>query len=445
MIRSFWNQANSFLKSVIFDYWSVLLIYPALFLYIFSNEINIICLYGLVYRKICLHEFNETICNSIKNYTHESNHVQSISSLRLIYLNMAFLIPAIFAIIYMASIGDRRLNYRAPLLVSLVGSLFQALICVFSVEQETDTCLTLLFIAQFVNGILGGGSLAFISSCFSHLSIYEDKQVRFNNRQSQENSQTKYRSIRYSICESCLLLGQFLGSFLSGYFIGNKINIENFKITYVVSFSIYFVVLIYTLIMFEYLKRCERPYLIQEANRSINNLIASNEELKVENNNIMSDLPNQQHSSSSNSIGLARNVPLLNFIIGFFKKNFGFLNETWILLSKRRERNARFQINSLLILFFFGASISLGIVSLQYLYLVKKPISLLQTEYGIFKAMNTLFRAIALLIVLPILKSYFQMPDYVLFVLGLVSELLNLVVFFAASFYSKAIWFGKSS
>ena len=193
--------------------------------------------------------------------------------------------------------------------------------------------------------------------------------------------------------------------------------------------------------MFEYLKRREKLYLIQEANRSINNLITSIEELKTDNNGFDSL---NQHSNLTNSNELASNVPHSNFIVAFLKKNFGFLNETWILLSKRRERNARFQINSLLVLYFFGASISLGIVSLQYLYLVKKPISLLQTEYGIFKAMNTLFRAIALLIVLPVLKSYFQLPDYVLFILGLISELLNLVVFFVASFYAQIIWIGKT-
>ena len=126
------------------EYWRVLLICPALFTYIFSNDINIISLNSLVYRKICLQEFNATVCNNIRNFSSNySTLVQTESTQKMIYLNMAFLLPAILSIIQLASIGDRTLNYKVPLVVSVVGSIGQAVICYVAVEQSIELCFVL--------------------------------------------------------------------------------------------------------------------------------------------------------------------------------------------------------------------------------------------------------------------------------------------------------------
>lgn len=209
------------LSSNLFGYWEVILIYPALFLYVFSNDINLISQHGLIYRKLCLREFDESICDSIKNHTNASNYVQELTSQKLIIFNVAFLVPAIFSIIHLASIADRRLNYELPLVVSLIGSLIQSFICIFAVKI-TDYSLSfyLLLFSQFINGICGAGSLSFISSCFSHVANYETKTTTRTTSTSIDNkhvstsssssSSSSHRSIRYSICESCLLLGMYI-------------------------------------------------------------------------------------------------------------------------------------------------------------------------------------------------------------------------------------------
>lgn len=429
------TQLKLFTKSLISNYASVFLICPALFSYIFSNEVNIISLYGLVYRKLCLSKFNQTICDNIHDYKNYSNEIQEISSQKMIYLNISFLIPAIFSIIQLASIGDRKLNYQLPLLVSVIGSIGQSLICYFSVEPDTDLSLNLLFFSQFLNGICGGGSLAFISSCFSHISLYEKQNSPVDNSAngSFNDKINKNRSIRYSICESSLLIGQFLGSFSSGYIIGNKRNLSNFKNAYIISFSIYVFVLVYTIVMFQYLKR--------KQSSNSNTLSLSNPVFES-----VSEYTNSQRSlisSSEAEINFKPPTTIKQKVFKNMKKQFIFIPESWSLLTKKRPYNARFQILSLLLLYFLGASISLGIVSLQYLYLIKKPISLTQIDYGIFKAINTLFRAFSLLIILPILKNKFSISENVLYILGLTSELLNLVVFSLASVFKYAIWIGN--
>ena len=414
------------LNEICVEYWRVFLICPALFAYIFSNDISIISLNSLVYRKTCLNNFNETVCNNIRNYsTSISTLVQEDSTQKMIYLNMAFLIPAILSIVQLASLGDRKLNYKIPLLVSIVGSIAHAIACYFSVDQSSSICFALLFVAQAVNGACGGGSLAFISSCFSHISVGNSKTL-----EKTPDVKSKDRSIRYSLCESSLLLGQFFGSFSSGYIIGNKTILSNFKNAYIISFSLYITVLIYIVLMFEYLRRKD----LME-NHSPMSLVGIEQQEAVINNSL-------DVSINSQSSLIERKKFSSNFLLNHLKKQLYFLVEVWHLLSKKRENNARFHILSLLALYFFGASISLGIVSLQYLYLIKKPISLTQVDYGLFKALNTLFRAISLLLVLPLLKRYFSVSDRHLYALGLISELLNLVVFAASSWYRYAIWIG---
>lgn len=182
--------------------------------------------------------------------------------------------------------------------------------------------------------------------------------------------------------------------------IGNKREVEKFVHVYILSFGLYFFVLVYILGLFWYLKRGSQP-----------------------------------------SQSAPTEITYKRFDL---KAQFNFVFETWSLLRKWRENNARFQINMLLVLFFLGSSISMGIMSsTQYLYLLRKPVEMSQVGYGIFKAMNTLFRAISLLVVLPVLKSVLSLPDYVLFFIGLTSELLNLAAFVFASVNKNFIWIGN--
>lgn len=131
---------------------------------------------------------------------------------------------------------------------------------------------------------------------------------------------------------------------------------------------------------------------------------------------------------------------LLNLIN--FKQEITFFKDTFKLLTKKRDNNARTLLHLLFGAYFVGSTVSMGISSIQYLYLVKKPIYFTQTEYGLFKALNILFRTISLLIILPVLK-HFNFPDYYLIIFSISSELLNLVFYSVASFLNYLIWFGK--
>ena len=197
------------------------------------------------------------------------------------------------------------------------------------------------------------------------------------------------------------------GSLLSGYLIGNKTELFGFKKTFIVSFSIYLFVFIYVLCMFRF---CSKRF----------KLVSDQKEHEQE------DTQTKKNSCQV-----------------LLKNEIAFFTDAFKILSKKREANARFHIISLLIVYFIGASVSLGLSSIQYLYLVKNgSVQMSQINYGYFKALNTLTRAVSLLVILPILK-YYSVPDYWFYLIGITSELLNLIVFASASLFSSLIWIGK--
>ncbi len=186
--------------------------------------------------------------------------------------------------------------------------------------------------------------------------------------------------------------------------IGNKTELAGFKKTFYVSTGIYLVVFIYVVCIFQYLKGLKKPPKESEPP------------------------PRAQKSLSVKSL---------------FQNEISFFSDTFRILSRPRANNARFHIISLLVVYFVGASISMGLNSVQYLYLVKSAsIRLSQVHYGYFKSLNTLARAVALLVVLPVLK-YYELADYWFYLIGITSEFLNLIVFAVASEVKLLIWTGK--
>ena len=195
---------------------------------------------------------------------------------------------------------------------------------------------------------------------------------------------------------------------LSGYLIGNKTELGGFKVTFYASTGIYLFVFVYVVCMFQYLKsvKKKRPCKQRE----------------------------EPEKKPEKQIFSVRSL---------FQNEISFFTDTFKILSKKRENNARFHINSLLVVYFVGASISMGLNSIQYLYLVKNAsIRLSQIHYGYFKSFNTLARAVALLVVLPALK-YYELADYWLYLIGITSEFLNLIVYSVASEVKQLIWAGK--
>ena len=119
---------------------------------------------------------------------------------------------------------------------------------------------------------------------------------------------------------------------------------------------------------------------------------------------------------------------------------FLFIKDIWKTLTMKREKNIRFYFLMFLFIYFLTTLIAFGVGSIDYLFLRKMPISFNQTEYGLFRALNTLLKGVALLIILPIMKNYFQISDMILFLIGLISDIANYFIFSISSYTRNIIW-----
>jgi hypothetical protein len=416
----------SSLKSYLSTYINVITIFPALLLFLFASEISFISQNSLTLRKLCVSIFNQTACETFifKNKTYE-NQLEILSNEWNLYYNIAFFIPAIISVLYLVSDADRKSNYKSFMLVSLAGFIIYSIICSIAATQDPQLCLYLILLAQILNGVFGGGSLAFITSCFSYVSIKDDN--KFENNSNGLDSKYSNRSIKYSILESAILFGRFLGSISSGYIISNRGNFVYYRNAFLISFSIFLFLFFYKIILFHFIKNDEKISIGNKNFSYSHNQLTTNEEF-------------QQNDD------FVHNEKIAPLKIGFksilVEKCF-YIADIWKVLIKKRENNIRFYFLMFLFIYFLTSLISFGVGAIDYLFLTKIPISLKQSEYGLFRAFNTLFKAIALLALMPILKNYFHVPDYILFLIGLISDTANYIVFSISSTFKDVIWTSK--
>jgi hypothetical protein len=393
----------------------VFLIFIPLISYLFSSEINLIAQSSLIFRKLCQSLYNDTFCDHgiHQNKTFENN-VQLLANDWLLWADVAFLVPAIFSVLYLASLTDRQSNFRTPMIVSVVGFIFQSFICVFASTQETYVCLWLLIVGQVLNGVFGAGSLAFISSCFSFISFCEtaskstSRQQLIQSDEDEENTnrQDNNRSVRFSVLEAATVFGRFFASLSSGFILGNKSKFEYYQRCYIISLSIFCVILVYLIILFH-------------------NLNKRHESAKL----VAVDL-----TRTTNSESQSRKE-------GWLSNKLVFL-DIWKTIVKKRSNNFRFYFLMLLLIYFIVLTLSFGVHSIDYLYLTKIPILLDQQQYGIIRGLNTGFRGFALLVLMPVLKRYFNMTDNVLYTLGLSSEIFYFLILAIAFEFKYIVYLG---
>ena len=116
---------------------NVYLIAVPLFLFLFASELNFISQLSIVIRKICFNQFqNLSICDKLhKNDTLE-HEVQKIANEWNLWMNIAFIVPAIFAILYLSSITDKSKSFVNMILIATFGYILQALICVITSTKK---------------------------------------------------------------------------------------------------------------------------------------------------------------------------------------------------------------------------------------------------------------------------------------------------------------------
>jgi len=174
---------------------------PVMFIYMFNSFQNFVTFQALVYDKVCVQNFNSTVCAHLNNKTFDDQEdvVQKQTSTWLLYSNIAMGVPALLTVMFLLGPWGDRLGRKLPVVVpqieTIVGSIANLINSVYM-----DAPLGYLLIGNFLNGLCGGyiGALMSMYTYIAHVSTPE------------------YRTVKMGLLEAMVFLSGTVGTGVSG-------------------------------------------------------------------------------------------------------------------------------------------------------------------------------------------------------------------------------------
>ena len=207
------------------------LVEPIIFVYMLIMYLQYPAIQALIYSKVCLQNYNETICHHLSNKTNKGHeiHVQKETSYWIMYQNLALLLPSIFSAMMLGRIGDT-VSRKWTILSPLIGQFFCGIIYLINAHY-IHISLGYLLIGALVSGLFGGFT-SLIMGIYSYLS---------------HTTELKSRTIRMGILESMTFFAATLGVLLVGVILDNFGYIAVFGIIFALSS----IVMLYTIFVLE--------------------------------------------------------------------------------------------------------------------------------------------------------------------------------------------------
>ena len=179
---------------------------PVLFIYMLAVWLQFPTLQGLLFHKLCLREFNDSVfCQSdIDNgsYVADENRIHAETSHWMFYCTLCLTLPSLVTAPYFGSWSDR-VSRKIPLVIPPIGAILG---CVSYIVSSVYMHLPvgLILMGPLLNG-LSGGFITTILAVFSYVGAASPKENR---------------NVRVSVLESMSFLGGTVGLGVSGLLLG---------------------------------------------------------------------------------------------------------------------------------------------------------------------------------------------------------------------------------
>lgn len=180
---------------------SAVTVEPAIFVHMLVTSIEGTVLANLVLHKVCVNEIglpdSECLYNTSNSTVEDAVQVHATNANMFIILADTF--PGIMMSILMGAYSDRR-GRKLPIIAPILGYILSsALFVAFTYYEETPAAYLCLAVLPRA---LGGGLIAFNSSCLSYVSDISTKERRTE---------------RVAMVEAALFLGTPIGTIVGGY------------------------------------------------------------------------------------------------------------------------------------------------------------------------------------------------------------------------------------
>lgn len=179
---------------------------PVMFLYMFGVFMQFITLQALIYDKVCLLNFNETVCSNLNNLTFkaEEDLVQKTTSKWLLYTNLAMGIPSLFSVVLFIGPWGDKAGRKMPIVICLVGAVFATGSAAVNAAYMLAP-LPYLLIGGFLNGLCGG-YIAALMSMYTYIAQVSTKENK---------------TVKMGLLEAMVFLSGTLGTATSGVMLDN--------------------------------------------------------------------------------------------------------------------------------------------------------------------------------------------------------------------------------
>lgn len=201
---------------------------PVLFLFMFAGGLLWPTMRAVVYQKVCLSNYNATICHEVDNGNHsmEENVVQSQASHWYMAETLCFDIPSILVSIFYGALSDN-VSRKMALLLPMIGQVISAsnyLVCVIFFDIPVGVIL----LGPLCSGLFGG----WVVCCMAAFSLISDI------------TPTHSRTSRIAIAESMISLSIALSLFAGGALLDRT----NFTCVVALALCLYILAVIYIVI-----------------------------------------------------------------------------------------------------------------------------------------------------------------------------------------------------
>ncbi|KAL4238583.1 hypothetical protein ACF0H5_003290 [Mactra antiquata] len=338
---------------------------PIMFLYMFSSFLQFTTLQALIYDKVCMERYNDTVCDNLSNDTFEAEEdiVQKKTSTWFLYFNITMTVPAMLSMMFfLGPLGDT-VGRKLPVLFPLVGaSLASISNVVNSVYMEAS--ISYLLIGAFLNGLMGS-FLALLMATYSYIA-----HVSTPGR----------KTVRIGILEAMVFLSGTVGTALSGVMLDHTSYVFVFSLL----LGIMILAIIYTVFWLENVK-------VEESETS----------------------PGQE------SAGVGA---ICQLFLTMGKDVF------LCVYNKRTEKKKLVYLTLLILILFCLMLDTAGEGDILLIYTRYHPFNWSQTKLGLYKGLESFLRGLAVLTLLPLLKVKMKVKDTAIIIIGLLSKIALLIM-----------------
>lgn len=207
------------------------LVEPIIFVYMLCVFLQYPAVQALCYLKICLKNYNETVCNNLSNgtYKSEESQIQKDTSEWILYINLALLIPSIFSSMFLGRIGDT-VSRKVTFFLPIIGIFFCSIVYLIN-ALYVNISLSYILLAPLINSLFGGFT-SLIMGIYSYVG---------------HTTQVKSRTIRMGILEAMTFFSGTLGVIL----VGTLLDHFGFVTVFAVVFTLTCFALVYTIFVIE--------------------------------------------------------------------------------------------------------------------------------------------------------------------------------------------------